>query len=132
MTMRAKYWDVHLRWAPHVTKRQARYLRDTLSRFGDFVVGRDGIDGQTDKRPSGANLLTITAAVRVARGTLDGVVGAIVPRGYRWRSGRGHAEDCDCAEIAGANDVNTCACAVAEAFAQCPPLIATDKEEVAP
>jgi hypothetical protein len=130
--MHAKYFDAHIRWpSPGITRRQVRYLETALARFGEFTVGCDGFDGQTGKRPTPADLMSIMGAIRAARGTLDGVVGAIVPRGYRWRSGQGHGEDCDCAEIAAANDVNTLACVVAKAFAQCPPLIATG-EEVAP
>lgn len=142
-----KYFDIWLRWRPHLTRRQLRCLDAGLPICG-LEVGVDGITGQSDKWPSAEDLRGIPGAVRAVRGTIGGVHGAIVPRGYGWRPvletnfgstgwetwagdericdafplarGLGHAPGCEC-HVMGRD--NTDACVVAEAWAQTPPLV---------
>lgn len=103
---------------PRLKKRQLRRLEALLP--GGFQVGTDGLDGQAGKH----EIREILDAVRAARMCSTGLSGAIVPYGYGWKHGHGHAENCECAKIAAAGDVNTLACRVAEAYAAMPALVA--------
>lgn len=145
--MRWKYFDVWLRWRPHLTCRQLRRLEARLPICG-LEVGVDGITGQSDKWPRAEDISGILGAVRSVRCTTDDVHGAIVPSGYGWRPvletnfdgrgwrawtggrmicdalplarGIGHEPGCGCHRT---GSVNTDACIVAKAWAQTPPLV---------
>lgn len=119
--MIAKRWQIHLRWKPSISRRRLRRLEAALPH--DFQVGVDGLDGQSDKDPDDDELQAVLDAVRAARMRSDGLSGAIVPYGYKWKDGRGHGGDCGCRELAERGDVNTLACPVAEEHATSPPLV---------
>jgi hypothetical protein len=121
MSMRAKDWDVYLRWRKPASRRKVRLLSRQLS---PLVVTVEGVEGQLVRFPTQGEIEAIFAVIRRIRGGSDDVRGAIVPRGHRWQSCRGlHRRGCDCQEIADAGDYNTLACRVAETFAHDPPAV---------
>lgn len=122
MMIHGKYWQVHLRWQPLISKRQLRRLEASLAGFY-FETGVDGIDGQSSTYPAADEIRRILDAVRAARMRSDGLTGAIVPYGYKWQEHVGHGDGCCCREIAAANAPNTDACLVAEEYATTPPLV---------
>jgi hypothetical protein len=119
--MRARDWDVHLRWVRRLSQRQVKRLSKELS---PLVVAVDGVIGQLTKWHSQGDIEAVFSAIRRFRGRSDDLVGAIVPRGHKWRTCRSlHPPGCNCEEIAASGDVNSSSCLVAEAFAHDPPAV---------
>jgi len=151
-----KYFDIWLRWTPHLTKRQQRRLESLLDKLPDVeveVIGRDGLEAQA-RWPEGDQLTGVLDAVAKVRGTTRDVTGAIVPRGYGWSPlvdvqwpwawwatraservcegaplfrGVGHELGCDCPTLSRRHDVNTIGCVVAQHHAETPPKVVIEE-----
>ena len=63
--MKAKYFDVYICWAPHISERTRRRLAANLPDWG-LDVSVDGISGQSDKWPDAEDLRAVVG-LHVAR-----------------------------------------------------------------